>query len=87
MTCPPSPNAAADAAPTPPTATARPMAALTSAHSTPAETTATHASKHGADATALASIRRRLAHPEPGTVNRLRAEQRAVLHAILGRGA
>lgn len=31
----------------------------------------------------LASIRRRLNHPEPGTVNTLRARQRMLLHAIL----
>lgn len=41
--------------------------------------------KHGGAATALASIRRRLQAPEAGTVIRLQAEQRAMLHAILAR--
>ena len=70
----------------PRSASARPTAAKTAAPCAPAWTTATPLRRHGDAATALASIRRRLAQPAPGTVIRLRAEQRAVLHAILAEG-
>ena len=82
MTCPQS-LYAADAAHPRHSATGHRTAIPTAAPCTPAGTTPTPPRPHGNAATALASIRRRLQAPEPGTVSRLRADQRAVLHAIL----
>ena len=64
-------------------AMARRMDTPTAAPCTPAVSTQTQPRQPGDAAMALASIRRRLAHPEPGSVHRLRADQRAALHAIL----